>query len=448
MPDDTLDLYLRACDWVLMPYRFHEGSSGLLSGAAAAGRPGDRPRLRPDRQSRLQLQSRHCVSALVRRRARRAPFAARAPCAIEDFAAAPAAIFGQPYGRGFHRRIARPAGTGAPQPRRQLTRRGGLFSYRHGFHAGNHADVLKHVVLVQLLAHMAAKEKAFSFVDTHAGAGSYSLGSDFARKKSEFENGIGRLWKADRLPAALEAYLAQVRALNRDGKLHFYPGSPQIALQMMRPQDRLHLFELHSTESEVLQALFRQVGPARGGAGRGRLRRPEIGAAAAVAPGPGAHRSFLRGQAGLRQGPRHHARCAQALRHRHLRGLVPAGAAQRGASHGRRTGTARQLATGCTYRSRSARRRRTAWACTAAACSSSIRPGTWKARCAKRCRRSPACSARTARDRSSCSSARPDDGRQGRARRRAIFSTSVSATPGRLHGQTAMQMAQPCVSLK
>jgi 23S rRNA (adenine2030-N6)-methyltransferase len=131
-----------------------------------------------------------------------------------------------------------------------------LFSYRHGFHAGNHADVLKHFVLVELLAHMAAKEKAFSFVDTHAGAGSYSLGSDFARKKSEFEGGIGRLWKPGKLPGALDAYMAQVRALNRDGRLHFYPGSPQIALQMMRPQDRLHLFELHSTESEVLQAFF------------------------------------------------------------------------------------------------------------------------------------------------------------------------------------------------
>jgi len=131
-----------------------------------------------------------------------------------------------------------------------------VFSYRHGFHAGNHADVLKHLVLVQLLAHMAAKQKAFTFVDTHAGAGSYSLGSDVARKKSEFETGIGRLWKSGGLPAALEAYLAQVRALNRDGRLHFYPGSPQIALQMTRPQDRLQLFELHSSESAVLQAYF------------------------------------------------------------------------------------------------------------------------------------------------------------------------------------------------
>jgi len=111
-------------------------------------------------------------------------------------------------------------------------------------------------VLVELLAYMAAKETPFSFVDTHAGAGSYSLGSDFARKKSEFLTGIGQLWKAARLPRALSGYLEQVRALNRDGKLHFYPGSPQLALQTTRPQDKLHFFELHTTESEVLQAFF------------------------------------------------------------------------------------------------------------------------------------------------------------------------------------------------
>ena len=111
-------------------------------------------------------------------------------------------------------------------------------------------------MLVQILAHLAAKETPFSFVDTHAGAGSYSLGSDFARKNSEYETGIGRLWDRKDLPGALNEYLAQVRAVNRDGRLHFYPGSPQIALQMTRPQDKLHFFELHSTESEVLQAYF------------------------------------------------------------------------------------------------------------------------------------------------------------------------------------------------
>jgi 23S rRNA (adenine2030-N6)-methyltransferase len=110
--------------------------------------------------------------------------------------------------------------------------------------------------LVQALAHMASKEKAYAFVDTHAGAGSYSLDSAFAAKNSEFTNGIGRLWERTDLPRALADYVAQVRAVNRDGRLHFYPGSPQIALQMTRPQDRLHFFELHSTESEVLQAYF------------------------------------------------------------------------------------------------------------------------------------------------------------------------------------------------
>jgi 23S rRNA (adenine2030-N6)-methyltransferase len=131
-----------------------------------------------------------------------------------------------------------------------------VFSYRHGFHAGNHADVLKHFVLVEMFAHMTAKEKPFSFVDTHAGAGSYALGSEYARKNAEFETGIGRLWAVDNLPAALSGYLEQVRALNRDGKLRFYPGSPQIALQMTRPQDRLHFFEMHTTEFEVLQTYF------------------------------------------------------------------------------------------------------------------------------------------------------------------------------------------------
>ena len=131
-----------------------------------------------------------------------------------------------------------------------------MFSYRHGFHAGNHADVLKHTVLVELLAALCQKEKGFSFVDTHAGAGSYALASVFAAKSLEWQTGIGRLWGRADLPPALAAYVAQVRALNRDGELRFYPGSPQLALQLTRRQDRLHFFELHSTESEVLQAFF------------------------------------------------------------------------------------------------------------------------------------------------------------------------------------------------
>lgn len=116
--------------------------------------------------------------------------------------------------------------------------------------------MLKHVVLVQMLAYLAAKETPLWFVDTHAGAGAYSLDSAFARKKSEFKDGIGRLWGRKDLPLALAEYLRQVRKLNSDGTLRAYPGSPQIALQMLRKQDRLQLFELHSTESQVLQKHF------------------------------------------------------------------------------------------------------------------------------------------------------------------------------------------------
>lgn len=131
-----------------------------------------------------------------------------------------------------------------------------MFSYRHGFHAGNHADVLKHVVLVQMLSYLTAKETPLWFVDTHAGAGVYSLDSPFARKKGEFKDGIGRLWGQSGLPPSLAEYLDQVKKFNPDGALHHYPGSPQIALQMLREQDRLQLFELHSTESEVLQKQY------------------------------------------------------------------------------------------------------------------------------------------------------------------------------------------------
>ena len=136
-----------------------------------------------------------------------------------------------------------------------------MFSYRHGFHAGNHADVLKHVVLVQLLTHLAAKDKPFMVVDTHAGAGAYSLDpGTYAAKNAEFDTGIGRLWARPDLSGALADYLAQIKAFNPDGRLRSYPGSPQLALQMSREQDPLRLFELHPTEGQVLREYFRAAG--------------------------------------------------------------------------------------------------------------------------------------------------------------------------------------------
>lgn len=135
-----------------------------------------------------------------------------------------------------------------------------MLSYRHAFHAGNHADVLKHAVLVHLLDYLKKKEKPFWYVDTHAGAAAYALDEAWARKNAEFATGIGRLWAQD-APASLAPYLNEVRALNPDGELRFYPGSAQFATQMLREQDRLRLFELHSTESRVLREHFAKDAP-------------------------------------------------------------------------------------------------------------------------------------------------------------------------------------------
>ncbi|MEN6587827.1 MAG: 23S rRNA (adenine(2030)-N(6))-methyltransferase RlmJ [Sulfuricella sp.] len=131
-----------------------------------------------------------------------------------------------------------------------------MLSYRHAFHAGNHADVLKHLVLVQLDRYLGQKDKPFWVIDTHAGAGLYALDTGYATQLKEFDSGIGRLWARKDLPAPLAEYVALVRAVNPDGALRFYPGSPWLALQTIRPQDRLRLFELHSSDSRILQENF------------------------------------------------------------------------------------------------------------------------------------------------------------------------------------------------
>src|SRR5487761_2520797 len=136
-----------------------------------------------------------------------------------------------------------------------------MLSYRHAFHAGNHADVLKHFVFVHLLRHLAQKDKPFWCIDTHAGAALYALNEGYAAKNAEYESGIGRLWARPDIPEALLDYLEQVQANNRNGELRLYPGSPQLALQLLRRQDRLRMFELHSTESRLLQQHFRNAGP-------------------------------------------------------------------------------------------------------------------------------------------------------------------------------------------
>ena len=131
-----------------------------------------------------------------------------------------------------------------------------MLAYRHAFHAGNHGDVLKHIVLMQVLRHMNQKDKGWRYVDTHAGAGGYSLHSPYARKKGESELGIGRLWERKDLPPLVADYLGLIQQFNgggeRKAQLNQYPGSPALAHAMCRPQDQLRLFEMHPTDYRVL----------------------------------------------------------------------------------------------------------------------------------------------------------------------------------------------------
>ncbi len=131
-----------------------------------------------------------------------------------------------------------------------------MLSYRHAFHAGNHADVLKHLVLLELLRYFNKKDKPWWFIDTHAGAGCYALQGDQAVKTGEFEAGIARLWQADDLPEPLAFYQQAVSQFNPHGKLNFYPGSPALAMTQLREQDRMRLFELHPTDFSALSKMF------------------------------------------------------------------------------------------------------------------------------------------------------------------------------------------------
>jgi len=131
-----------------------------------------------------------------------------------------------------------------------------MLAYRHAFHAGNHADVLKHLVLVQILRHMNRKDKPYWVIDTHAGAGGYALHEAAAQKNAEYAEGIARLWSRPDAPASVADYLSLIKEFNSSGALLYYPGSPAIAQRLMRPQDKLRLFELHPSDHRVLDATF------------------------------------------------------------------------------------------------------------------------------------------------------------------------------------------------
>ncbi|MEY2700429.1 MAG: rRNA ((2030)-N(6))-methyltransferase RlmJ [Pseudomonadota bacterium] len=135
-----------------------------------------------------------------------------------------------------------------------------MLSYRHGFHAGNPADVFKHATLCLVLRALNRKEKAWFCLDTHAGAGSYDLHSAMARQNEEFQTGIGRLWSCEQPEAVLHPYLDTIRSYNAGRRvLRYYPGSPAIIRAWMRPQDRMTACELHG--SEITQLKARLAGP-------------------------------------------------------------------------------------------------------------------------------------------------------------------------------------------
>ena len=134
-----------------------------------------------------------------------------------------------------------------------------MFSYRHAFHAGNHADVLKHMTLLHICQYMTQKDKPLTYIDTHAGVGMYQLGNPMAQKSGEHETGISKLWPLwenkitrNELPELLQKYLKFIHELNASGELKHYPGSPTVASHNLREIDRIKIFELHPTDMRLL----------------------------------------------------------------------------------------------------------------------------------------------------------------------------------------------------
>lgn len=131
-----------------------------------------------------------------------------------------------------------------------------MLSYRHSFHAGNHADVLKHIVQTLIIESLKDKEKPFLYLDTHAGAGRYQLTNAHATRTGEYLEGIARLWQQDEVPELILPYLEAVGELNSNGELRYYPGSPLLAGKLLREQDSLVLTELHPTDFPLLRTEF------------------------------------------------------------------------------------------------------------------------------------------------------------------------------------------------
>ena len=134
-----------------------------------------------------------------------------------------------------------------------------MLSYRHAFHAGNYADVLKHLILYETIEYLIQKPAPVVYIDTHAGAGLYSLNNKLSQKTGEYKSGIGAL-DFSSLPESTHGYRDSVQSMLNQQQ---YPGSPWLAAQLLREQDKLRLFEMHSTDYPVLDQLFKQDKRAR-----------------------------------------------------------------------------------------------------------------------------------------------------------------------------------------
>lgn len=128
-----------------------------------------------------------------------------------------------------------------------------MLSYRHSFHAGNPADVLKHLVLAQVLDYQILKDKPLDYIDTHSGAGFFELAAADAQKTQEYQDGIGKLWQHTSKHSALNDYIALIKSFNQTADLEFYPGSPKIAEHFLRRQDKGWFFELHPRDLLLLE---------------------------------------------------------------------------------------------------------------------------------------------------------------------------------------------------
>lgn len=131
-----------------------------------------------------------------------------------------------------------------------------MLSYQHGYHAGNFADVVKHLTLSLLISYLTQKEKPLFYLETHSGRGVYDLKNAQALKTGEFKEGIELLWHQQMpLPETFNTYLQCIKDLNSEGSLRYYPGSPAIAIDLLRPIDRLFCCELHPQEFDVLKTI-------------------------------------------------------------------------------------------------------------------------------------------------------------------------------------------------